>query len=198
MFVGGLMGCKGDAYKATEVLAIEDAKRFHSWQANLFKNAGADFLFAGIMPALSEAIGMAKAMENTGLPYIISFMIRDTGKLIDGSTIHDAILNIDNSTTQKPIGYMTNCVHPIVLRKALSCAFNETKLVKERFCGIQANTSPLSPEELDNCSDLKPSDSVNLVCEMMEVSKYVTPKIFGGCCGTNSTHIEEIAKMIKK
>lgn len=83
MFVGGLMGCKGDAYKASDVLSIDDAKVFHSWQANLFKESGVDFLFAGIMPALSEATGMAKAMESRELPYIISFMIRDDGRLID-------------------------------------------------------------------------------------------------------------------
>ena len=42
MYVGGLMGCKGDAYKATEVLDINVAEEFHSWQADLFKAAGAD------------------------------------------------------------------------------------------------------------------------------------------------------------
>jgi S-methylmethionine-dependent homocysteine/selenocysteine methylase len=148
------------------------------------------------MPALSESIGMANAMENTGLPYIISFMIRDDGKLVDGTTIHNAISNIDNATVRKPICYMTNCVHPIILRKALSCSFNETKLVKERFRGIQANASPLSPEELDNCHDLKASDGVSLACDMIELYKYFTPKIFGGCCGTDNTHMEEIAKRL--
>ncbi len=198
MFVGGLMGCKGDAYKATDILSVEQAQEFHFWQANLFKNSGVDFLYAGIMPALTEAIGMAKAMGNTGLPYIISFMIRDDGKLIDGTTIHDAILHIDNETVQKPICYMTNCVHPTVLSKALSCPFNRTRLVKERFQGIQANTSPLPPEELDNSEDLKCSDAVNLACTMMELYQYFTPKIFGGCCGTDNTHMEEIARRINK
>lgn len=198
MFVGGLMGCKGDAYKATDILSVEDAQKFHSWQADLFKDAGVDFLFAGIMPALSEAIGMAKAMESTRLPYIISFMIRNNGRLIDGTTIHDAILNIDNATKQKPICYMTNCVHPIVLKSALHCSFNKTKLVKERFCGIQANTSPLSPEELDNCCDLKTSDSINLANDIMKLNEYITPKIFGGCCGTDNTHMEEIAKRLSE
>ncbi|HEX9062468.1 MAG TPA: homocysteine S-methyltransferase family protein [Clostridia bacterium] len=197
VFVGGLMGCAGDAYKATKVLSIEDAHEFHSWQANLFRDAGADFLFAGIMPALSEAVGMAKAMESTGLPYIISFMLRSNGKLIDGTTIHNAISIIDKATTRKPICYMTNCVHPIVLKNALSCLFNNTNIVKERFCGIQANASPLSPEELDMSRDLKTSDSVDLAFHMMELNKYFAPKIMGGCCGTDNTHMEEIAKSIK-
>jgi len=196
MYVGGLMGCKGDAYKATEILSIEQAQEFHSWQANLFKDSHADFLYAGIMPALTETIGMAKAMGNTGLPYIISFMIRENGKLIDGTTIHNAISQIDNATIQKPICYMTNCVHPIVLKKALACSFNETQLVKERFCGIQANASPLSPEELDNCDDLECSDSINLASDMMELYKYINTKIFGGCCGTDNIYMEEIAKRL--
>lgn len=198
MFIGGLMGCKGDAYKGTEALSIGDAKEFHLWQADLFRKAGVDFLYAGIMPVLSEAIGMAKAMESTGLPYIISFMIRDNGKLIDETTINDAILNIDNATIRKPICYMTNCIHPIILKNALSHPFNKTRLVKERFCGIQANTSPLSPEELDNCTDLKSSDSVSLAREIMSLYDYFTPKILGGCCGTDNTHIEEIARRLNK
>lgn len=196
MYVGGLMGCKGDAYKAMEVLSVEEAQEFHSWQANLFEASGVDFLYAGIMPALCEATGMAKAMGETGLPYIMSFMLREDGKLIDGATIHDAILSIDNETEQKPLCYMTNCVHPIILKKAISQPFNVTGLVKERFRGIQANASPLSPEELDNCPDLKCSDSISLAGDMMELYKCFTPKILGGCCGTDNTHMEEIAKAV--
>jgi S-methylmethionine-dependent homocysteine/selenocysteine methylase len=196
MFIGGLMGCQGDAYKGTEVLSVQDAQNFHSWQADLFKEAGADFLFAGIMPAISEAIGMGKAMEKTNLPYIISFMIRKDGRLIDGTTLHDAIMQIDNATDRKPICYMTNCVHPKVLVAALSKTFNNTVLLKHRFHGIQANTSPLSPEELDNCEDLVSSDSISLAEDMIGLFHVFEPKIFGGCCGTDNTNMEEIAKRL--
>lgn len=197
MFVGGLMGCKGDAYRATEVLTKEEAWRFHSWQADLFRQAGVDYLFAGIMPALSESIGMAKAMEATGLPYIISFMIRKDGRLIDGSTIHQAILEIDEATQQKPLCYMTNCVHPIVLREALSCSSNQTALVRERFHGIQANTSSLSPEELDRSADLHSADCIGLADDMMGLFNCMSPKIMGGCCGTDASHMNEIAQRLR-
>jgi hypothetical protein len=43
IYVGGLMGYKGDAYKADEILERKEAEDFHSWQANLFKEAGMDF-----------------------------------------------------------------------------------------------------------------------------------------------------------
>jgi S-methylmethionine-dependent homocysteine/selenocysteine methylase len=196
VYVGGLMGCKGDAYSKDEHLSIESAFEFHLWQTDLFKKANVDFLYAGIMPTLLEAIGMAKAMESTGLPYIISFMIKKDGKLLDGTAINDAIVAIDMSTTRKPLCYMTNCVHPKVLNSALSQEYNDTPIVKERFKGIQANTSQLSPEELDNCADLKTSDSISLAKDMINLYNKFNLKIFGGCCGTDNTHMEEIAKIL--
>lgn len=198
MFIGGLMGCKGDAYQAKDFLSTEEAQDFHSWQANAFKEAEVDFLFAAIMPTLPEAIGMAKALEKTNLPYIISFMVRENGCLLDGTSIHNAIETIDKSTLQNPVCYMANCVHPTILYSVLSKEFNRTPLVKKRFGGIQANTSPLSPEELDNSIDLKSSDHIELANEIIKLNDFINLSIVGGCCGTDNTHISEIAKRISR
>lgn len=197
MYIGGLMGCKGDAYKATDTLGPEKAEAFHHWQAALFKESGADFLFAGIMPALPEATGMARAMARAGLPYIISFMVRENGRLIDGTTIHDAIDTIDNSVPNKPVCYMTNCIHPDILYRAVSQPFNQTGLVKERLRGIQANTSALPPEQLDGSVELRCSDCKELAQSMARLAKILPLKIVGGCCGTDDTHIHEIAEQFK-
>ena len=197
VYVGGLMGCKGDAYSKDDHLNIEDAFNFHLWQAYLFKEAEVDFLYAGIMPTLPEAIGIAKAMELTELPYIISFMIKEDGKLLDGTTINDAIIEIDKYTKRNPICYMTNCVHPKILNSALSKEYNKTYIVKERFKGIQANTSELPPEELDNCFELKTSNNISLANDMVDLYNKFNLKIFGGCCGTDNTHIEEMARRLK-
>lgn len=193
MYIGGLMGCKGDAYSSAGYLNPTEAKEFHSWQASLFAQEGVDFLFAGIMPTLPEAIGMAMAMEQTGLPYIISFMIRDNGRLLDGTPINDAIERIDGSVKRKPVCYMTNCIHPTILYEALSQDFNKTALVKQRFHGIQANTSALPPEQLDNSKDIKTSDCFELAQTMSNLNELITLKIVGGCCGTDNAHIEAIA-----
>lgn len=193
MYIGGLMGCKGDAYSSSEYLKPAEAKEFHGWQANLFAQAGVDFLYAGIMPTLPEAVGMAMAMEQTGLPYIISFMIRDNGRLLDGTSINDAIERIDSSVKSKPICYMTNCIHPTILFEALSWDFNKTALVKQRFHGIQSNTSALPPEQLDNSKDIKTSDCLELAQTIFKLNELITLKIVGGCCGTDNTHMGAIA-----
>lgn len=198
IFIGGLMGCYGDAYKADDGLSISESSKLHSWQANLFKDEEVDFLFAGIMPTIDEAIGIAKAMESTGLPYIISFMIRKDGRLIDGTTINDAIERIDNSVSRIPICYMTNCVHPNIVYEALCKSFNKTKTVKDRFKGIQANSSWLSPEELDNSKELISSNPISLASSIKKLQEEFSFKIVGGCCGTDNIYIEEIAKILSE
>lgn len=196
MYVGGLMGCRGNAYTGEGALPERDARIFHKWQADLFGAAEADFLYAGIMPTLPEATGMAQAMSETGLPYIISFTIQRDGKMIDGTTIAKAIAIIDNSVDVKPICYMTNCVHPSIVCEALAQPFNQNTLVRDRFLGIQANTSPLSYVELDESSELKCSDPTQFAEDMLKLRDISNIKIFGGCCGTDNRHMEQVANRL--
>ncbi|MBP3544159.1 MAG: homocysteine S-methyltransferase family protein [Lachnospiraceae bacterium] len=196
MYVGGMMGSKGDAYTGRGALDEAEAFEFHRWEAERFAKAKADFLFAGIVPTLPEAAGMARAMELTGLPYLISFTIQADGRLIDGTTITDAIQYIDSVTERNPLCYMTNCVHPSIVRKALCQPFNQNDTVRARFLGIQGNTSPLSYAELDGSKDLKCSDPEAFAIEMMRLRDISNIKIFGGCCGTDNRHMECVAKNI--
>ena len=193
MYVGGLMGCRGDAYTGDGALTENDAMEFHKWAVERFQKTDVDFIYAAIMPVLSEAAGMAKAIDETGMPYIISFTIQADGKLIDGTTIADAIQYIDSITKNKPVCYMTNCVHPMIVRKALLQPFNQTATAKKRFKGIQANTSPLSYAELDGAVDLKSSEPKEFSREMMKLREVSDFIIWGGCCGTDNRHMECVA-----
>ena len=196
MYIGGLLGCRGDAYTGAGCLDMDEAKAFHAWEAELFSEAGADFLYAALMPSFEEAAGMALALEATKLPYIISFTIKADGCLIDGTRISDAIQHIDQLTKVSPICYMTNCVHPKILYEALSQPFNRNETVQKRFAGIQANTSALSYEELDDAPDLKESEPAALAADMVRLRELLPMKIFGGCCGTDFRHMTEVTKRI--
>lgn len=191
-FIGGQMGCRGDAYSGEEGMSEDEAVEYHSWQLSMFDPKCIDFLFAGIMPTLPEAIGMAKVMEKSKLPYIMSLMISHDGRLLDGNTIHEAILQIDAATISKPLCYMTNCVHPTILNKALSQKENQTELVRNRFCGIQANAACLSPQELNNSKVLKTTSAKELAQDFSLLHSSFPMKIYGGCCGTDDTHMIEM------
>ena len=195
-YVGGLMGCKGDAYTGAGALSAAEARRFHGWQAQSFADAGADFLMAGIMPTLDETLGMAQAMADTGLPYLISFTVEKNGCLVDGTRIDDAIRIIDGGTDVPPAAYMTNCVHPRNLLQALRQPFNDTDRVRQRFLGIQANTSPLSFSQLDGAAKLLTSSPAALAADMRRLRTQHGLTIFGGCCGTDGGHLARIADML--
>lgn len=196
IYVGGLMGCKGDAYSGAKILTAEGAFHFHQQQAQLFANENIDFLFAGIMPEIEEAKGMAMAMAETRLPYIISFMVRKEGCLLDGTAISDAIETIDHYATRPPVCYMTNCIHPSNLLAALRSEANKNQTVLRRLIGIQANASVLSPEELNHCNCLHTGDFDQMIEEMLVLKRQYNFKIFGGCCGTNEVFIDRLARRI--
>lgn len=196
IFIGGLMGCKGDAYNADEALSSEEALFFHQEQANALANAGVDFLCGTTLPAMTEAIGLAQAMAQTGKPYILSFVIRANGTLLDGNSLHNTISEIDQATSPQPLFYMTNCVHPSVLLKASGNHENFTNTVKQRLKGLQANTSSKSPEELDGAAELVSEDASTLVNEMGDLHFNHQIKVLGGCCGTDERHIQGLVNLL--
>ena len=196
-FIGGIMGCKGDAYTGEGALSIEEAAVFHEWQVNEFEKAKVDYIFEAIMPAVREVIGMSRIIGERKIPYIVSLMIKRHGKIIDGHTIHEAITEIDNALAEyKPLCYMTNCVHPDILRKALSEPFNDTETVRERFKGIEANAACAEPEELDSAQKIITSSADELADSFMALNKVLPMKICGGCCGTNDSHIKKLAQCL--
>lgn len=195
IFIGGLIGCKGDAYKPEEALSTFQSEKFHLYQIERLVSAGVDFLIADTLPAISEALGLAKVMAVTNTPYIISFVIRDNGILLDGTSINTAIKLIDSEVEPRPIGYTINCVHPTIFNKALLNPTNSLLDVK-RILGLMGNTSARSPEELDNAVNLETEDPEIWAKKMVSLHKNFKIKVMGGCCGTNQYHIQALVKQI--
>jgi homocysteine S-methyltransferase len=210
IFIGGLIGCYGDAYRPKEALPAGTARVFHHQQIYSLMSAGVDFLIGSTFPAFSEALGMAQAMAETACPYILSFIVRPEGILLDGTPLSEAIGNIDIAVSPPPAGYMVNCVHPEVFRSAMreqdqpfdSLAPRSGTLVqgkglmRTRIVGLQANTSLRSPEELDGREELDAEDPVKFGEMMASLHRDFSLKILGGCCGTDERHIESIIRSI--
>jgi homocysteine S-methyltransferase len=196
VFICGVLGPKGDAYRPDEALPIDEAEDFHRFQIEALAEAEVDFIKAATLPAFSEALGIARAMATTGLPYILSFVIRDNGTLLDGTPLHQAIQKIDAGVHRSPIGYAVNCVHPIVLIKGLTRDELAQRSLSNRLVGFSANTSAKRPEELDGLEDLETDEPEILGLLMQKVHQKYGTKILGGCCGTSTNHIEFIAKKL--
>ena len=194
IYIAGLIACRGDAYSPREALSAEEAKTYHQLQAQQLAEAGADYILAATLPAVSEALGMAAAISPYGLPYSLSFVIRANGTVLDGTPLWEAIETIDAAVDPQPLFYQVNCVHPAVFGQAVK----HSESIFDRLFGLQANTSTKSPEELDGLDYLDTSEPEEFAESMVSLHRQYGLKIVGGCCGTDDRHIEEIAKQIRK
>lgn len=189
----GLMGCRGDAYDPAAALAVAEAREFHAWQAERLADAETDFLLAATLPALSEATGLAFALAATGKPYVVSFVVRPEGTLLDGTPLNDAIAAIDAAATPRPLAFMINCTHASFARTALTHEVNSSPVVRQRVIGLLANTAALSPEDLNESASLVEEDPDVFAESVAELHWTLGLKILGGCCGTDDRHIRSLA-----
>ena len=189
----GLLSCRGNAYAPAEALGAEEAYRFHTWQAERLAEAGVDFLLAATLPALSEAIGLATALAATGTPYVVSFVVRQEGTLLDGTPLKRALAAIEDAARPGPLAFMANCTHASFLKCALAHREHSSSHVRERIFGLFANTAALTPEELDNSESLVEQDPDTFGRMMAGLHADFGLKVLGGCCGTDDRHIRSLA-----
>jgi homocysteine S-methyltransferase len=192
----GLMSCRGNAYDPSESLSAAEALDYHAWQAAKLAAAGVDFLLAATLPALSEALGLAAALAATRNAFIISFVIRAEGTLLDGTPLKDAVAVIDSDVKPKPLAYLVNCSHASFFRAALQHEHNSSPRVRERVVGLLANTAALAPEDLDDSAALVEEDPDVFGRTVAALHRDLGMKILGGCCGTDDRHIRSLASRL--
>jgi S-methylmethionine-dependent homocysteine/selenocysteine methylase len=191
IIIGGLVGCKNDCYKPNEGLSANEAQAFHSWQITRLAEAGVDFLLGVTLPSLAEAKGIALAMAQTDIPYIISFVINKEGRILDGNSLESSFQEIDAVCSRPPLGYMINCAYPSFLN-----ARRQPGPVLSRLIGYQANASSLDHCQLDGAETLQADDLSDWGDLMIELNKKFGVKILGGCCGTSCRHLRYITQNI--
>jgi len=192
VIVGGLVGPAGDAYAPAGALTRTEARAYHAEQAEALAAAGVDLLIAATLPALAEALGIAEALTATGLPTLISFVVRPTGALLDETPLSDAVAAVLGLVDPPPAGFLLNCVHPRVADAALVASPRAVHHV----LGLLANTSARSPEELDGLEVLETADPEPFAREIVDVAGTHGLSLLGGCCGTGDEHIDALARAL--
>ena len=191
VYIAGVIGPSGEAYRPEESLPAKEARRYHSLQAEALARSGVDFLYAPTFPAVEEALGAAMAMGSTGLPYVVSFVLERDGRVLDGTTLHAAIERIDAEAP--PLFYSISCVHPSIAATALRGEAVFSGLGARRLIEFKANASPLSPEELVQLDHPEGDDPELFATEMWSLQEDFGLRILGGCCGTDDRHMRALA-----
>jgi len=187
--IGGTLGCKNDCYLPEQGLDAAEAEQFHRWQCEQLAAGGVDFLLAATLPSVEEALGMARAMADTGLPYFISFVIDRAGRILDGTSLADAVEYLDCEVSTPPLGYMVNCSYPTFL-----CAESQSDNVLNRLVGYSANASSLDHCELEGAEDIQSETVSDWGNQMLSLNQKFGIQMVGGCCGTTGAHLRYLTQ----
>ena len=194
IIISGCVGPRGDGYKAENKMTVKDAQNYHAEQIESFSETEVDMISAITMNYVEEAVGIVRAANAVHLPVVISFTVETNGKLPEGTSLKDAIEQVDKSVNEPPIYFMINCAHPTHFQSELKGNEQWVKRIK----GIRANASCKTHAELDESVELDRGNPKELAREYKKMKDKLSQlNVFGGCCGTDEEHVFEIIKHIK-
>ncbi|MGS0683783.1 homocysteine S-methyltransferase family protein [Nakamurella sp. GG22] len=193
--ISGCIGPRFDGYAPRQRLTATESHDYHAEQVAALTGAGVDLVSALTMTSADEAIGIARAAGDLGVPVVISFTVETDGRLPDGTPLDDAIQTVDAATDAYPAYFMVNCAHPEHVAATLSGHGAGIRRIR----GIRPNASRLSHAELDEAEELDSGDPAELAAHCVAL-RGVNPRltIMGGCCGTNHEHIAALAEAVRR
>ncbi len=181
--VSGTLGPRGDGYVPGAAVDPDEAADYHRPQLRAFRDAGADQATALTLTDVGEAIGIARAAADVGLPVALGFTVETDGRLPGGQTLAQVVAQVDADTP--PAHYLVNCAHPDHVERGLDAG-----AWRDRVQGLRVNASRQSHAELDEATVLDDGDPLELAVDHARLLRALPAvRIVGGCCGTDVRHV---------
>jgi len=196
ILIAGVTGPFGDGYLPNEAPDTDAAVKIHRPQINALAEVGVDFFKVQTLPSFAEAQGIVRALEPTGIPYVLSFVIRRDGCILDGTPLDLAIDMIDQESKYPPASYAVNCIHASVFTAAYAAIQNRNPTAANRILGIDANTSAKTPEELEGLIEIDTEAPDEFGKNVAALREDFGLTYLGGCCGSSTEHIAALAQRI--
>ena len=189
--INGVIGPRGDGYDPGNLMSADEAQRYHAHQIASFADSAADMVTAVTMTNAEEAIGIARAASDHGLPAAISFTLETDGRLPDGQSLSAAVERVDAETGGSVAYFMINCAHPTHFAGVLE----EDAAWRVRIGGLRANASGKSHAELDAAEVLDEGEPAALGAQHGALRPLLgSVAVLGGCCGTDHRHVDAIGR----
>jgi S-methylmethionine-dependent homocysteine/selenocysteine methylase len=190
----GVVGPRGDAYGEDRTITEAEAEDYHCVQLETLRQAGVDLVSAMTFNSVPEAIGLARAAADVGLPLSVSFMVDAEGRLLGGQTLQEAIETIDTQAgSARPDFYGINCSHPNEFEPALVSG-----PWLERLRSLRPNASTTDKQSLCTIGDLESGNPSELGAQLGAISRrFPHIDVWGGCCGTWDDHLRATAEQLR-
>jgi len=184
--LAGVIGPRGDGYRASAA-EPDEAAAYHLPQVRALAAAGAEFVTAYTITGVGEALGIALAARQVGVPATIAFTVETDGRLPDGTPLSEAIEAVDAACP--PTYFGVNCAYPTHIAAGLG----DDRTALQRVAFLRANASQLSHAELDEADELDDGDPAQLAVEVGGLRALLPGlRVIGGCCGTDARHVAAI------
>ena len=79
--ISGAIGPRGDGYQVGAAMTVDEARAYHAVQLRCFAESAVDLVTAVTMTYAQEAVGLALAARDAGLPVVISFTVETDGRV---------------------------------------------------------------------------------------------------------------------
>jgi homocysteine S-methyltransferase len=187
--INGSIGPRGDGYVVGDQMTAEQATEYHAWQIGVLHDAGVERVTALTLSYPEEAVGVVQAAAIVDVPVVAGFTVETDGRLPSGTSIADAIDQVDEATDAAAEFFIINCAHPT----HIAAGIDDTRAV-ERIGGLRVNASALSHAELDEAEELDEGDPTSLARDNAALrDRLPSIQLLGGCCGTDHRHVAQIS-----
>ncbi len=152
----------------------------------VFAEAGVDLLLIETVNAIREAVAAARAARSLGLPYWISFVPDEEGRLFTGETLAEAAQAL---APLAPEALLLNCAPPEDITRGLAV------LAPVAPCpvGVYPHIGRFDPPEWLFTDEYPPERYAALGQQWRAMGA----RILGGCCGTTPDHIAALHRRLR-
>lgn len=185
-WVLGSMAPIEDCYAPNKVPPRDVAREEHAVHARMIADEGADGLLVETMNTCHEAEAASAAASSTGLPFFVSFVCYDDGRLLSGEPLAEAIRAVHR---YDPAAVLVNCASLAVVDRALPGL-----AASGRPFGAYANIGTADPVIGWSMGH---DEGVGAFVDATARWLQRGATIIGSCCGTTPAYTAAIADAIR-
>lgn len=171
-----------DCYCPERVPAESELRAEHRQMATWLAAAEPDLIWIETIGTIREARAAAEVARACGLPFVVSFVVQESGDLLGGEPLADAVAAID---PLGPCAVGLNCIPPSGMTRLLP---QLRKLTERPVCAYAHidNREPIHAWSF--AQDASPAEYGAYAAEWFAAGA----QIVGGCCGTTPAHIRAV------
>lgn len=161
--------------------------REHAAMADSLAQAGVDFLLVETQITIREGVIAARAAQQTGIPFGISFVCNTAGNLLSGESLVEAYRAV---ASLQPALFLVNCVPAEEVLRDLLPLREEAPAIP---LGAYANTGRLLTDGTWEATEGHfPAVYAEHARHWIEAGL----ALLGGCCGTTPEHISQLREIL--